>query len=105
KDGRAELACCTKLTQQHPGAGAPVTSSVHLTHFSVDPTGRVLVTTAPGGTTLDVTGPSTWETGFLLPPPAEAIHAGLKWEVAETGRLPRRCTVNLPDPGVPEETW
>jgi hypothetical protein len=106
KRERVELACLTKLTPKNPSPGASNSSSVHLTQCTVDSSGKVLSTTAASGPNLVLDGPATWESAFLLPPPAaEKLMPGLKWELSEPGRLPRRCTLGLPEPGQGEDAW
>lgn len=87
----AEVVCCTKLVQQ----GVPKVEqalSVHLTRANIDQRGKISSCTAPSGMPLIIDGPATWESGFILPLPAEVIQRAGTWEVAEPARLPRRFT-------------
>lgn len=91
KGNSAEVACCTKLVQQ----GVPKVEqalSVHLTRANIDQQGKISSCTAPTGMPLIIDGPATWESGFILPLPLEAVQPGGMWEMAESGRLPRRFT-------------
>jgi hypothetical protein len=91
KGKSAEVICCTKLVQQ----GIPKIEqalSVNLVRANIDEQGKISSCSAPSGMSLIVDGPATWESGFLLPVPAESQRPGTSWEVAESARLPRRFT-------------
>jgi hypothetical protein len=87
----AELVCATKLTVQSD-TGPEATPSVQLTFLHVDQRGHITSSTASTGKSIVVDGPATFENGFLLPLPAEAIVAGKAWEASEPGRLPHKLT-------------
>lgn len=89
KSNSADVVCCTKLTQQNASKTQPVVSA-YLTHAVIDQQGKITSSSAPTGIPLNVDGPATWETGFILPLPSQLPEAGKKWEMAESGRLPRR---------------
>jgi len=91
----AEVVCCTKLVQ-HGIPKIEQALSVHLTRANIDQRGKISSCTAPTGLPLIIDGPATWESGFILPLPGEGIlnmaRPRVFWEVAESGRLPRRFT-------------
>ncbi|HQR07613.1 MAG TPA: hypothetical protein PLN21_12365 [Gemmatales bacterium] len=90
-DTSAEVACCTKLVQQGVSK-VEQALSVHLTRANINQRGKISSCTAPTGMALIIDGPATWESGFILPLPADTIQPGGTWEVAESSRLPRRFT-------------
>lgn len=100
KGNSAEVACCTKLVQQGVSK-VEQALSVHLTRANIDQRGKVSSCTAPTGMPLIVDGPATWESGFILPLPGEGVlqmaRPRVFWEIAESGRLPRRFTWLSPE--------